>query len=351
MDQLNSNLSRQAASNRTVRRSPLRRLGLLLAAASAGLYLVPAAGQMGGLAPAAFQQFAEEMAQEHGFDEGRVFATLSGAEYQQDIIDAITSPAEALPWHRYRPIFVTDARIEEGRTFWAEHEATLNQAQRRYGVPPQVIVAIIGVESRYGRHRGRYRVLDALRTLAFDYPPRGDFFRRELKEFFLLAREEDIDVSERLGSYAGAMGLPQFISSSYRAYAVDLNGNGRRDLWDEIPDVVGSVANYFDRHGWQPGAPVVDRVSVSGTAWRSLLNDDLKPRSTVAELRRAGVAVPDGVAADRSARLLELEGEDGPEYYAAYRNFYVITRYNHSPLYAMAVHQLAEAMAARQEGR
>lgn len=302
---------------------------------------------MNNLDPAAFQQFAEEMASEHGLEQDRVFAVLSQAEYQQAIIDAITSPAEALPWHRYRPIFLTDSRIDEGVAFWNEYQETLNRASTEYGVPPRIMVAIIGVESRYGRHRGRYRVLDALRTLAFDYPPRAGFFRRELKQYFLLTREEGIDPAEPLGSYAGAMGIPQFISSSYRAYAVDLNKNGRRDLWDEVPDAVGSVANYFDRHGWQPDAPVVDPVSVSGTAWRSLLNNDLRPRSTVAALRRAGVAVPERVSGDRSVKLLELEGENGPEYYAAYGNFYVVTRYNHSPLYAMAVHQLAEAIAAR----
>ena len=329
--------------------------GIARLARALGLAVLVAAcaapARTSGLEAAAYQQFAEEMAREHDFDADRVFGVLSQAAYQQEIIDAISSPAEALPWYRYRPIFLTEARIDEGIAFWDTHESTLNEATARYGVPAPIMVAIIGVESRYGRHRGRHRVLDALRTLAFDYPPRGDFFRRELKQYFLLAREEGIDLTEPRGSYAGAMGVPQFISSSYRAYAVDLNGNGRRDLWDEIPDVVGSVANYFERHGWQPGAPVVDRVSVNGEAWESLLNDDLKPRSTAAELRSAGVSVPEDVDGGRSAKLLRLEGEDGPEYFAAYRNFYVITRYNHSPLYAMAVYQLAEAIAERRGAR
>jgi membrane-bound lytic murein transglycosylase B len=291
--------------------------------------------------------FAEEMADEHGFDQHRVMEALSSAEYQQEIIDAISSPAEALPWHRYRPIFLTDARIDEGVEFWAEHEATLREARERFDIPERIMVAIIGVESRYGRHRGRYRVIDALRTLAFGYPPRSAFFRRELKAYFLLAREEGIDLAEPHGSYAGAMGIPQFISSSYRAYAIDLNDNGRRDLWDEMPDIIGSVANYFHRHGWQPDAPIVDRVTVSGKRWQPLIDRDLRPRSTVAELREAGVNVPAAVEGGRRAKLLELEGPDGPEYFAAYRNFYVITRYNHSPLYAMAVHQLGRAIAER----
>jgi len=304
-----------------------------------------------GLDTAAFEQFARQMAQQHQLDEQKVLAALEASEYRQDIIDAITTPAESLPWSRYRPIFLKEGRIADGTAFWQAHADTLRRAQAEYGVPPKILVAIIGVESRYGEHRGRLRVIDALRTLAFDYPARADFFRSELEQFFLLARDEHLDPLEPTGSYAGAMGIPQFISSSYREYAVDFNGNGRRDLWSEPADAIGSVANYFHRHGWKPGAPVSVPVQVHGDRWRTLANDSLRPQSTIGELRRSGVEVPGRFDAALPASLLALDGATGKEYHVTFGNFYVITRYNHSPLYAMAVHQLADAIAARKEGQ
>lgn len=316
----------------------------------------PAAAQMegagpGGLDVLAFEQFARHMAEQYQLDEGKVLDALERAEYQQDIIDAITSPAESLPWYRYRPIFLKEGRIADGAAFWQRHADTLKRARSAYGVAPEILVAIIGVESRYGEHRGGHRVIDALRTLAFDYPARAEFFRSELEQFFLLARDEHLDPLKPTGSYAGAMGIPQFISSSYREYAVDFNGNGRRDLWSEPADAIGSVANYFHRHGWQPGAPVSVPVQVRGTQWRSLVSDNPKPQSSVGELRRNGVEIPERFDAGLPASLLALDGPNGKEYHVIFGNFYVITRYNHSPLYAMAVQQLASAIAARREGQ
>jgi len=298
-----------------------------------------------------FREFAERMGQRHGMDRDQVASWLSASERQQSIIDAISSPAEGLPWHRYRKIFVTSPRINGGMQFWRRHEALLERAEARYGVPPAVIVAILGVETRYGQHTGSHRVIDALRTLAFDYPPRADFFRSELEAYLLLTSEQGIDPLTPKGSYAGALGLPQFIPSSYRAYAVDFNDNGRTDLWGETADAVGSVANYLAEHGWRSEEPVVARAEVSGEDWRAFDTSGLKPNTTIAELRAAGIDVPSDYPDDSEARLFVLAGEDGNQYWAARRNFYVITRYNHSALYALAVHQLAESIRQRREAR
>ena len=200
----------------------------------------------------AMRDFAQTMAAQHGMDANAVEALIRDeAAHQQSIIDAISNPAEALPWYRYRAIFLTDERIDAGIAYWNEHRELLDAVEDRYGVPAEIVVAIIGVETQYGRYRGRHRVLDALRTLAFAYPPRADFFRSELEAFLILTNEERIDPRTPLGSYAGAMGVPQFIASSYRAYAVDFNGNGRRDLFSEPADAIGSVGNYFARHHWR----------------------------------------------------------------------------------------------------
>lgn len=319
--------------------------------------LLLAAGVAAGCAQAdlardeQFSAFAAEMASRHDFEAAEVRSLLARSERRQDIIDALNSPAESLPWYRYRPIFLKQPRIEQGVEFWNRHQALIASVVERYGVPPEILVAVIGVETRYGGYTGRHRVIDALRTMAFDYPPRAEFGRSELEEFLLLTREEGFDPLEPVGSYAGAMGMPQFISSSYRAYAVDFNGNGTRDLFAEIPDVIGSVANYFARHGWQTGQPVAARATVTGDAWRNLLSADLKPATTVGELRDAGVRVEADYPDHLPARLLKLETESGPEYWVTLNNFYVITRYNHSPLYAMAVYQLGEAIAAQRRER
>lgn len=295
--------------------------------------------------PSDIRQFAEAVAERHGMNAQDLERLVRDeAKHQPEIIEAITSPAEALPWHRYRTIFITDERIAGGVAYWQEHSDWLDQVQSRYGVPPEIVVAIIGVETYYGRYRGRHRVIDALRTLGFAYPPRADFFRSELEAFLVLANEEGMDPTVPLGSYAGAMGVPQFISSSYRAYAVDFNGNGRRDLFSEPGDAIGSVGNYFAEHRWQPGAPIAAPATVAGSRWQGLLRGDLKPVDTVGTLRSAGVTTDPSLPNDAPARLLELETDDGPAYWVTLNNFYVITRYNHSPLYAMAVYDLARAI-------
>lgn len=293
----------------------------------------------------AVRGFIDSISEEHDLDRDQIESLLGEAVVQQDIIDAISRPAEALPWRRYRPIFLGEERITEGLDWWETHAPLIEQVARDYGVDEAIMVAIIGVETRYGTHRGRHRVLDALATLAFQYPPRQDFFRRELEQFFLLADEEAIDPREVRGSYAGAMGVPQFISSSYRHYAVDGDDDGRRDLVGNVADAVASVGNYFREHGWREGEQVVVPARVAEPERAdSLANRGREPYTTVGELREAGVEPEGDLDDDAAATLMALDGEDGTEYWVGLHNFYVITRYNHSPLYALAVHQLASAI-------
>ncbi len=291
------------------------------------------------------QAFVDDLAAEHDFEPAQLQALFAGAQRQQRIIDAISRPAErVLEWHEYRNIFMTDSRISQGVEFWQENQAALDRAEREYGVPPAMIVAIIGVETMFGRNKGSWRVLDALATLTFDYPPRSSFFRRELTEFLLLAREEGKDPLSLHGSYAGAMGYGQFIPSSYRAYAVDFNGDGVRDIWHNATDAIGSVANYFKVHGWDPQRHTVRRVAVDSDNTDALITNALPLSQTVGELRRAGVQT-DGLADDEAAVLMRMRSSDQSEYWLGLHNFYVITRYNHSSMYALAVHQLSEAIA------
>ncbi|MAT65779.1 MAG: lytic murein transglycosylase B [Gammaproteobacteria bacterium] len=292
--------------------------------------------------------FVQELV-EAGFEADEVRGWLRSAERKQSILDAISRPAEAKPWFQYRPIFVNRERIELGAVYWDEHAAILERVEQELGVDPRVIVAIVGVETRYGRHAGRYRVLDALATLGFDYPPRADFFRRELHQFFLLSREEGIDMADALGSYAGAMGHGQFIPSSYRHYAVDFDQDGQRNLWHSPEDILGSVANYLHEHGWEHGAPVAVRASVEGEAHQALLEAGVKPSIAAAKLGEYGVRTETAIDPDTRVGLIALETADGQEYWVVFNNFHVITRYNRSPLYAMAVHQLSRAIAERRE--
>lgn len=325
----------------------LLHLGLLAALCGASL---PALANT-ALDYEASLQFIEDMKARHGFDAQQLADLLAQTRIREDILKAIARPAEKKPWHQYRPIFVTPARIAGGVEFWQEHAATLARAEQQYGVPAEIIVAIIGVETRYGAHTGRYRVIDALSTLAFAYPPRSQFFTSELEQYLLMTREEQVDPLALKGSYAGAMGQPQFISSSFRNYAVDFDADGRRDIWNDPADAIGSVANYFNRHGWHQGEPVTARVKVAAVSDPALLGStELKPELPLATLRDKGVgAIPDDFAAELPAAMIGLEQEDGIEYWLGLQNFYVITRYNHSALYAMAVYQLSQEIRAQRE--
>lgn len=290
-----------------------------------------------------FREFAVEMEQKHGFEVDQVENLLTSTQFRDDIIAAITRPAESKAWHEYRPIFLKPDRIAGGVKFWQENEALLEAVSQKYGVPAEIIVAIIGVETRYGRHTGRYRVIDSLTTLAFGYPKRADFFRRELEEFLLLAREEKVDLESAKGSYAGAMGKPQFISSSYRQYAVDHDGDGRRDLWDSNADIIASVASYFKTHGWKPNQPVT-LLTEGGDELQPFVDAGMKPSIKVGKLLARGVRPVDAESPNPQAltSLVKLDVGEQDEYWLGLHNFYVITRYNHSNLYAMAAYQLSQ---------
>lgn len=297
--------------------------------------------------------YLDEVALETGLDRDRLGGLFSRLSPDQAIIDAISRPAErTLTWLEYRPIFLTPKRIEQGRGFLQENKALLERATEVYGVPASIITAIIGVETFYGRITGKHSVLESLATLAFDYPPRASFFRRELTEFLVLSDAEGWEPAQRLGSYAGAMGMPQFISSSYRQYAVDFDGDGHRDLFNSVADVIGSVANYLAVHGWIPGSPIAERWSLSvptPSSISALVSESLKPAvpgSAVARLGFAGAGLASGTIDDEPVSVIRLKTGSSEEIWIGYRNFYAITRYNHSHLYAMAVTQLAEAFDA-----
>ncbi|QLF94243.1 lytic murein transglycosylase B [Pseudomonas sp. ABC1] len=290
--------------------------------------------------------FISEMASEYGFASEQLAELLAQAERKQAILDAISRPAERVrPWSEYRPIFITDARIAQGVDFWRQNQDALARIETEYGVPAQFIVAIIGVETFYGRNTGNYRVIDALATLGFDYPPRQPFFRKELKEFLLLTREEQVDPLSLKGSYAGAMGLPQFMPSSFRAYAVDFDADGHIDIWNNPTDAIGSAANYFKRHGWVAGSGVAVRATVGGKRFEEGLTQGLEPSLNAAQLRELGWKPATPIADDTKVTAFRLEGADGDEFWIGLPNFYVITRYNRSVMYALAVNQLADALA------
>jgi membrane-bound lytic murein transglycosylase B len=291
----------------------------------------------------AARQFIDEMISEHGFDQVQLEAWFASAQKKQVILDAISKPAEkALSWKKYRKIFIKPQRIKQGVEFWQNNQEILSRAEKEFGVPSEIIVAIIGVETFYGRHKGKFRVIDALSTLGFDYPPRSSFFRKELKQFLMLAREQKKDPLELMGSYAGAMGYGQFIPSSYRAYAIDYDNDGFADIWNNETDAIGSVANYFKRHGWQPGKTVAVRSRIAKDYQKDILNKSLKPAATLAELKQKGFTPVNNLDQESVATAMMLEGEWGAEFWLGLHNFYVITRYNHSRLYAMAVLQLSQ---------
>lgn len=290
--------------------------------------------------------FIDMMVSDHSFDRGTLEKILRQAEIQESILKAIARPAERTKeWHEYRDIFLTAARVRAGADFWREHREDLQRISGETGVAIETLVGIIGVETYFGRITGNYRVLDALATLAFEYPPRSSFFRRELEQFLLLVREEGMDATEATGSYAGAMGRPQFMPSSYREYAVDSSADGRRDIWSNWADVIGSVANYFVRHGWKTEKQVVAAATL-GSQWRGDLPENtLKPAETVTSLSHQGVLFVTDLPGDHPSQLLTLEGDDGAEYWVGFHNFFVITRYNRSVMYALAVHQLGQEIA------
>ncbi len=287
--------------------------------------------------------FLDEMAGKHGFEQEKLLALLGSARISTSVLEAISRPAEAMPWFKYRKIFLRSDRIRQGVDFLRDNRELLEKASRQYGVSPAIITAIIGVETRYGRNAGSHRVIDALVTLGFRYPKRGSFFRRELEQFLLLTREQQLDPLSVTGSYAGAMGIPQFISSSYRHYAVDFDQDGRIDIWDNTADAIGSVANYLHVHGWEDGGKIAVRASASNENYRQAVTAGLELDTTLEKLRDLGVTADVNPERENlQAKLISLETEKDEELWIGFNNFYTITRYNRSSLYAMAVYQLAD---------
>jgi membrane-bound lytic murein transglycosylase B len=294
--------------------------------------------------------FIAKMQSEHQFKAEELTQLFKAVESKDSILRAISKPAEgSMPWYKYRKIFMTDSRISGGVEFWHQNELTLSTVAQQYGVPAEIIVAILGVETRYGKHTGRYRVIDALSTLGFGYPKRSNFFLKELENFLLLCREENMDPLKPLGSYAGAMGLPQFMPSSFRHYAVDHDGDSMRDIWNNSADVIASIASYFSRHHWQPGQLVSIPTQAIGEKYKSALSEGLKPNLTVQQLQSLQLSTSVDLPPEMPARLLEYEREEGSELWITLNNFYVITRYNHSAMYAMAVYQLSQAILDKKD--
>ncbi len=294
------------------------------------------------------RRFIARVAKHDGFSRKKLRRLLAAAQSRPAIIEAMDKRAEiSLQWYQYRPIFVNEQRIQEGADFWLAHRQDLQQASASTGVAPEFLVAILGVETYYGRLTGRYRVLDALATLAFDYPARREFFQDELEQFLLLTREAKIDPLSATGSYAGAMGAPQFMPSNYRRYAVDASRDGHVDLWTNWPDVFASVGNYLDEHGWQTGQPVLSEASAAPGSQLAASSLDLWPSETVESLQQKGVRIEGPLAADAPALLVAADQADGAHWRVGYGNFYAITRYNRSPMYAMAVFELAAAVKDR----
>jgi membrane-bound lytic murein transglycosylase B len=293
-------------------------------------------------------QFIAAMHDKYGFDVSTLTTEFADVRTQPAILDAISRPAEkTLPWYDYRARFVTEQRIAEGSAFWAAHRELLDQVADARGVPGEIVLGILGVETQFGRMAGKFRVLDALATLAFDYPPRATFFRAELEQLLLLAREESVDPRTVLGSYAGAMGAAQFMPSSYRRYAIDASADGKRDLWNDWADIFGSIANFLQAHGWATGEPILAAATVDQPLTQGADPREVALDETVATLHGKGVRFDTTLPPSAPATLIVAEQPDGVAFRVGFRNFYTLTRYNRSPLYAMVVNDLAAELVNR----
>lgn len=296
------------------------------------------------------QAFISEMAQAHGFDPLELKSIFSAAQLRPSIIELISRPGESKPWDSYLAQFLRPTIVETGVRFWEENAAALRRARREFGVPEEVVVAILGVETRFGASTGRVSILDALTTLAFDYPRRADFFRSELEHFLLLGREEGLAISAIRGSYAGAIGLPQFMPSSYRRYALDYNRDGKRDLLTSKSDAIGSVAHYLKMHGWRAERPVIVRASGDEIRMRDIVASGTKPQLSLEQFRALNIRPQGKIADSDKAHLLMLTPQSGVEFWLALDNFRAILSYNQSSYYAMAVFKLSEALRQARYG-
>ncbi|HTT37671.1 MAG TPA: lytic murein transglycosylase B [Burkholderiales bacterium] len=295
------------------------------------------------------EQFISYMVRTHGFAAPQLRALFTQTQPNPGVVRAISAPATSKPWYEFKPLFVDGSRISGGVAFWNDNAAVLSRAANEFGVPEDIIVALIGIETRYGKRTGSYRVMDALTTLAFDWPARGEYFRSELEEFLLLAREQRWNPMSVRGSFAGAMGLPQFMPGSYRRYAVDYDGDGQIDLWASSADVIGSVAGYLRYSGWKAGQPVAAPARIDGVDPRPLLELGLRPSLNVGEWRGRGATSLRPVNPDLAACLFSLDLLDGPEFWFGFDNFYALLQYNRSRNYAMAILELAREITTERE--
>ncbi|HEC26398.1 MAG TPA: lytic murein transglycosylase B [Gammaproteobacteria bacterium] len=289
----------------------------------------------------------DEVASKTAYSVTDLEALFQKVEIQPRIIEIMDRPAESMPWYQYRKIFLTEKNISKGAEYWIKHADTLARAEKEFGVPPEIIVATLGVETRYGTNTGGFRVIDALSTLGLEYPRRGKYFTKELKNFLLLSDENKLDPLAVTGSYAGAIGLPQFMPSSYRAFAVDFNGDGYSDLVNSAEDAIGSIASYYNEHGWKPGQPVSWSTKDVSSKAKKMVVKKRKTDRVLSDLLRKGFVLQEQLDPETRVGLIKLEGEKGPEYRVAFDNFFVITRYNTSELYATAVQLLGEEIKAR----
>lgn len=299
------------------------------------------------------RHFIHEMVRQHGFNPAKLEDVFHKVQFQPSIIDLISLPATSISWNKYRSRFLNPQRINSGVTFWNKHALVLEQANQAFGIPEEIIVAIIGVETTYGATTGRHRVIDALTTLAFDFPRRAEFFKSELEQYLLLAEEQNFDLFSIKGSYAGAIGIPQFMPGSYRRYAIDFDGDGKADLTGNAADAIGSVANYLMEYGWETGGPIITRAHapVKSDHYQEILLTGIEPIHPVKKLREANIIPLEKTGEERLAALIELKDEDNIQNWLGFQNFYVITRYNRSTFYAMAVLQLAEAIRTARNSR
>jgi len=313
------------------------------------ILFLPSIGFAKSLDSEQVNQFIDEMVIKHEFDTNELRILFGGTKYSDRVLQAMSRPAEGLAWYKYRNIFLKKSRIDKGVTFWITYKEALNRAEHVYGGPAQIIIAIVGVETQYGQHKGKDRVMDSLATLAFHYPKRAKFFRSELEQFLLLTREQKVEPLSLKGSYAGAMGIPQFISSSYRNFAVDFDKDNKKDLWQKPVDAIGSVANYFNQHGWEAGESVTYPVRVTGDKADAAIDKDLKPNIKAGDLSEYDIISEQNIPEDTLLKVMKFEQKDRNDYWIGLNNFYVITRYNHSTLYAMAVYQLSEEIKTEYE--
>ncbi|MCL6269125.1 lytic murein transglycosylase B [Sansalvadorimonas sp. 2012CJ34-2] len=323
----------------------------LIAVFLTGLFLsVPSYGE--GFNKADIDGFIDELVRDEGFSRPVLEKMFNDVEYKSRIVEIMQRPAEKrLTWAEYKNLLINDKRINDGVEFWRAHRKTLEKASSEYGVSTSVIIGILGIETGFGQNSGGFRVVDALATLGFKYPRRATFFRKELKEFLILAREQGFDPLTLTGSYAGAMGIPQFMPSSYREYAIDFDKDGQADIWESPADAIGSIASYLSRHGWQKGKPVAAKASVQGQKYAKAIDKNPRPTHSVNEVKNLGWRTTRVLSDTARVRGLKLEGRSGTEHWLTLTNFYVITRYNKSDLYAMAVYQLGDMIEKKMKSQ